>query len=391
MKGSIKKRGSSWRGRADLGIDPETGKRKVVSVTTRTKKEAGDELRRRLEKHERREYVPPDRLTLGQWLDTWIASYIEPTCRPRTLETYRSVVEQHLRPHLGALRLQTLEAEHLEQYFAERRGTLSAGTLAQHSVILHGALKSAVKKKKIPSNPALLVENRPQRTKTKNQEADEQSWEADEARRFLEAARKAGPQQAAFYTMALELGLRKGELCGLRWKEINLEEGTVTISRQLVRVGSGKTNREPLFGPPKNGRTRKLDISQGLVSLLAAHRKHQAEVKIKNRLAYRDYGLVFAKEGRGTSSDRIGEPLQANNIAEREFNGLVEKAEVRRVKFHGLRHTSATLALQHGTPIKVVQERLGHQKTETTLDIYTHALPSAHRDAAAMMGKLLHE
>ena len=390
MNGSIKKRGNSWRGRADLGVDPETGKRKQVSVTARTKKEAGDELRRALERQERGEYVPPSKLTLGQWLDIWFRTYVEPNRRPRTVETYRSVIQQHLKKAMGAVPLQRLEPEHVEKYFADRRETLSGSTLAQHSAILHNALKSAVRKKKIPSNPAALVEHKPQRAKSEHEEALKHCWEADEARRFLDVARRAGPQPAAFYGIALELGLRKGELCGLKWEALDLERGTVKIMRQLVRVGSAAAGREPLFGPLKRGKIRTLAISPETCSLLAKHKKHQAEVKLANRRAYNDRGLVFAKEERVQSAERLGDPMQANNIAEREFNRFVEKAGVRRIKFHGLRHTSATLALQSGVESKVVQERLGHLRHEVTMDIYAHALPSAQKDAARRMGKLLH-
>ena len=391
MKGSIKKRKNSWRARADIGIDPTTGKRKFVSVTARTKKEAGDELRRSLERHEHGEYVPPVKPTLGQWLDTWLATSIEPHKRPRTVETYRSVIDRHLTPALGAVRLQTLEPEHIEKYFADRRGKLSGGTLAQHSAILYAALKSAVRKKKIPSNPAGLVEHKPRRAKSEQQEAIEHCWEAHEARDFLDVARRGGPQPAAFYSLAIELGLRKAELCGLRWKDVDPERRTVRIMRQLVRAGSAAAGREPLFGPPKNGMIRTVDISPEMCAFFTEHKRHQAEVKLANRIAYNDLGLVFAKEARVKSTERLGDPLQSNNIAEREFNPLVEKAGVRRIKFHGLRHTSATLALQNGVPIKVVQARLGHLRTETTMDIYAHALPSAQKDAATMMGKILHE
>ena len=111
---------------------------------------------------------------------------------------------------------------------------------------------------------------------------------------------------------------------------------------------------------------------------------------MRNRLAYHDHGLIFAKEGRVTSAERLGDPLQTNNIAEREFDPMIKKAEVRRIKFHGLRHTAATLALAAGVPVKVVSHRLGHSKTSITLDLYSHVLPSMGKDAAAAVGSILH-
>lgn len=105
----------------------------------------------------------------------------------------------------------------------------------------------------------------------------------------------------------------------------------------------------------------------------------------------RTQGLVFAKEDRGSRHDCLGDPLQANNIAEREFDPLIEKAGVRRIKFHGLRHTAATLALQDGVRVKTVQKRLGHKRVEITMNIYAHALPSDQKEAAGKMGSLLYK
>lgn len=389
MKGSVKKRGGSWRGRADLGLDPNTGKRRIVSVTARTKKEVEDELRIKLEENRKGEYVPPSELTVAAWLDTWVQVVFAPGKRQRSVETYKSVIKLHLKPAFSETRLQQFEPEQVEEYFAARRGKLSDSTLSQHSAILFAAMKSAVRKKKIAKNPVALVESKPKRATGGHEDALRHCWEQDEARAFLRVARAAGAQPAAFYTMELELGLRKGEICGLRWEDVDLDRGTVRIVQQLVRVGAaGK--REPLFGPPKGGKVRTLDISpDDVCALLAAHKKHQAEVKLRNRMAYHDHGLVFAKEGRSRSTDRIGDPLQANNLAEREFNPLVKLAGVRRIKFHGLRHTSATLALQAGVPVKVVQARLGHRRIEITMDIYAHALPSAQKDAARVMSSIL--
>jgi len=129
-----------------------------------------------------------------------------------------------------------------------------------------------------------------------------------------------------------------------------------------------------------------------IVELLRAHKAHQAEVKMRSRTTYHDHGLVFAKEwsdvGRRTAE--LGNPLQANNLGQREYARLIRDAGVRRIKFHGLRHTSATLLLDAGVPPKVVQERLGHKQIATTLDIYAHVLPSMQREASERLAAVLH-
>ncbi len=147
-----------------------------------------------------------------------------------------------------------------------------------------------------------------------------------------------------------------------------------------------------MFGPPKNGRPRTLSISEEMVRLLKKHRAHQNRRKRANRHLYRDRGLVFAKdwEDMQRETDCLGDPLQINNIAERQFDPLQEKAGVRRIKFHGLRHTFATLALANGWQPHEVQRALGHKRVEITLNIYGHVLPDRKKEMAAHMGRILH-
>jgi len=174
--------------------------------------------------------------------------------------------------------------------------------------------------------------------------------------------------------------MRKGEIVGLRWQDVDLDACTVTVARRLLRPG-----KEPVFGTPKSkSAKRTLDISPETAQLLAEHKRHQAEVKMAHRTSYRDQGLVFAKE-----EGRLGDPLQSNNLGQREFAKLLKRAEVKPITLHGLRHTSATLALKARTPVHVVSQRLGHKKIEITLNVCAHALPLMQRDAAAKLSWLL--
>jgi integrase len=195
-----------------------------------------------------------------------------------------------------------------------------------------------------------------------------------------------GPQMAAFYHLALDTGARRAELCGLLWQDVDLDIGQVFIVRQLVKPGA-----PPMFGPPKNGEPRTITLTPKTVELLRFHKSQQAKTKLVNRAVYQDFGLVFAKDwwGLRTHGDTLGHPLQSNAIGQREFKRLVAQAGVRSIKFHGLRHTSATLLLQAGVPVHVVQERLGHKRIEVTLGIYAHVLPSMQQDAAIRLAALL--
>ena len=180
--------------------------------------------------------------------------------------------------------------------------------------------------------------------------------------------------------------MRKSELCGLQWSDLSAT-GTLTVKRQLVKPGG-----EPIFGPVKNKSPRQLELGSDTIELLRTHRRHQAELKLRNRQQYHDHGLIFAKEWGDLTRryDTLGDPLQVNNIGQREFAKLIVASGVRRIKFHGMRHTCATLLLQAGVPAYVVQKRLGHKRIEMTLSTYAHALPSMQQDAADRLGALLH-
>ena len=237
-----------------------------------------------------------------------------------------------------------------------------------------------------PSLPALPATGSSCRT-TSGKTKRSCAWTAKEARAFLAVAKAAGPQAAAFYTLAIDSGMRKGELCGLRWTNVDLDAGKVRVVQQLLKPGA-----DPTFGPTKTGKVRTVSIGPDTVELLRTHRQHQSEVKIANRARYLDLDLVFAKEPSDVRrrGDCLGHPLQVNNLGQRDYARLIKIAGVRPIKFHGLRHTCATLLLQAGQPVHVVSERLGHSKVSMTMEVYAHVLPDMQQDAAAKLSALLH-
>ena len=235
-------------------------------------------------------------------------------------------------------------------------------------------------------NVAKLVNGKPHAPESHAEEVEQHCWTAHEAKAFLDAAKAAGDQPAAFYSLALETGMRKSELGGLKWTDLDLAKGTVKIQRQIVTL-------HPLtFGPVKNKQPRTLRITAETGAQLRRHKAHQSELKLQSGGRYHDHGLVFAKEWGDVQRkrDTLGDPLGLNNIGQREFARLIKAANVRPIKFHGMRHTNATLALEDGTSPKVVQARLGHQKITTTLDIYAHVLPAMDQAAADAVGGLIH-
>ena len=290
-------------------------------------------------------------------------------------------------PKLGDTRLQELKSIDLEHYFGEQAATLAPATLEQHYTLIHSALEQALRGGLVVRNVAKLVSGKPHASHGHAEEIEQHCWTSEEATAFLDAAKAAGDQPAAFYALALETGMRKSELGGLKWTDVDLGKGCVRIQRQIVTVCP-----EVTFGPVKNKKPRTVTIAIETAALLRRHKAHQAELKLQSGGRYHDHGLVFAKEWvdlqRGR--DTLGDPLGLNSIGQREFAQLIKAAKVRTIKFHGMRHTCATLALQAGVSAKVVQERLGHKKIMTTLDIYAHVLPAMDQDAADRIGAAIH-
>jgi integrase len=279
--------------------------------------------------------------------------------------------------------LQKLRPSHVEAYYAD----VPAGSRPVHHTVLRRALRKAVKERLLAMNPATDLDHPPRRAKEASQDARLNCWTAAEARTFLVAAKAAGPQEGALYATALDSGARKSELCGLQWSDVDLEQGMIRIIRQLTKPGP-----DPTFGPPKNGCSRDVRLASETIELLRHHKRAQAELKMANRTTYHDLGLVFAKEYGDLTNrkDMIGLPLQANNLGERQFSKIIKAANVKRITFHGMRHTCATLLLQAGEPVHVVSKRLGHARVEITLNTYAHVLPDMQKQAAATMGALLH-
>ncbi|MBS1819612.1 MAG: site-specific integrase [Acidobacteria bacterium] len=386
----------------DLGyaVDAATGKRKRQQkwITFRgTKKQAEQHCNDLVGKANRKEFVEPSKMTVGEWLDHWLdVACKPPRRRPRTYETYRSTVDQHLKPGLGHLRLQELQAMHIERYHAERTH-LSAGTRQLHQAVLTTALKSAVKARLLYRSVAADVEGKPHPHRTAD-DVIANCWTAEEARAFLAATKTEPLQTRTFFALALDTGARKGELHGIRWDDIDLDTGTLRIVRQLEDPGKVRrrehagTKTEPAFGPTKTKRARTVDLGPDTIRLLREHKRAQAELKMQNRTTYRDYGLVFAREVRETKNlmGELGMPLPTSTLGGIVFKRLIAAAGVKRITFHGLRHTCATLLLNVGEPIKVVSERLGHTNVMITMNTYAHVMPGMQKAAATRLGALLH-
>ena len=310
-------------------------------------------------------------LTLGEYLDRWLADSLRGTVRASTCERHEINVRVHINPSLGNVRLKGLTPAHVRGLHREKLDSgLASATVRKIHSTLHKALSQAVSDGLIPRNAADVKAPRPAPEEMR-------PLSEGEACTFLDVARASGDRFEPLYVLAITTGLRRGELLGLRWEDVDLERGTLRVGRSLVReegrhtVGETKTRR---------GR-RQVNLTPRTVNALKAHRKRQLEERMRLAETYKDHGLVF--------STSIGTPVNPENLVNRSFKPLLEKAGLPKIRFHNLRHTCATLLLGRGVHPKFVQELLGHATIAITLDTYSHYLPSMGDQASGAMGDAL--
>ena len=303
--------------------------------------------------------------TVGLTWAPWLRDYAEHNVAPSTLERYRGIVEHHLIPALGGLRLRDLRPAHIQAAYGRalaaggradgRAGGLSARSVLQHHRVLKEALAHAVMWQLVARNAADAV--RP----PQGQRQDLRVLSPESARLLLQSAE--GEPYYSLIQVALATGARLGELLALRWSDLDLDGGTMRIMRTAQRLrGQGI-----VFHAPKTHRaTRAVALSPDTVQVLRQHRRAQAEQRLALGPAYGDGGLVFAKP--------TGEPLDGTAVS-KGFQKLAARAGVGPLRFHDLRHSAASLMLAAGVNPKVVSERLGHASVAFTLQVYSHVLP----------------
>jgi integrase len=306
-------------------------------------------------------------LALGQYLDRWLEDSVRHSVKPTTYESYSQLVRNHITPALGGKKLKDLTPDHVRRFrsFELEKG-LSTRTAQYLLFLLRKALQQAVEDGLLPRNVA-------QGVKVKQTQKDEvQYLTREEAKALLSAAR--GDRLEALYVLAINTGLRQGELLGLKWEDIDLDAGTLSVRRTLSRTKDG-----PRFTEPKTAKSRRsVKLTAPAVKGLKHHRAAQDEERARLGSLWEENGLVF----RSTTST----PLRRYNLVPRSFKPLLERAGLSRtVRFHDLRHTAASLLFSKGVHPKVVQEMLGHSTITITLDTYSHVLPDMQDRAVNAM------
>jgi integrase len=345
----------------------------------RTRAEALDAMNRFQVEMQDGTYVQPTRLTTGQYLRTWLAEVrARGLVRPTTIKTYDVAVRVHIAPRLGAVPVQQLTRRRIKDLYnilrqngrsRGRPGGLSPKSVHNIHLTLHRALEDAIDDGLLRSNPA----TRAHRIGTVRKEM--RWWTPDELHAFL-AAVESEPS-FALWRLAASTGMRRGELLGLQWSDVDLGRGLLSVQRQLVRNGEALG-----FGPPKTwaGR-RSIYVDRATLEVMRTHQLRQIRDKLAGAPAYRQHpNLVFChSDGRPRDPD----------VVSHQFARLVLRTGLRRIRLHDLCHTHASIALQAGVHPKVLQERLGHSNVKVTLDTYAHVMPPMHADAAARIAAIV--
>jgi integrase len=310
-------------------------------------------------------------IRLGAFLDNWLTEVAQVTVRPRTYVSYRYIIGLHLAPGLGHLPLATLSPADVQAFLnAKAMSGLSPRTVGYLRSVLRGALGHAERTDLVTRNVARLA--RPPRIPRRRVSP----LSVEEVRTFL--ALIAGDRLEALYLVALGVGLRQGEILGLRWSDVDLTRGTLTVRHALARIES----RLVLVEPKSATSRRVVPLPAFVRDALRTHRDRQATEVLPLRPAPPDpfADLVFVTT--------LGTPLDGITVT-RRFQRLLVTAGLPRQRFHDLRHACASLLLAQGVPARVVMETLGHSEISLTLNTYSHVMPSVGREAAERMDELL--
>ena len=362
-----------WEARYSAGTDPGTGKQIQRSITGKTQKEVAQRLKAATAAIDAGTYTAPCKMTVGKWLDTWADTYLTGV-KPRTAAIYRDNIRLHIKPYIGAIRLDALNTHTIQRtYNALLSGTAKKQALSSKTVkcvhgILHSALKQAAANGYIRFNPSDAC-TLPRVEKKELQPLDEAQISA-----FLKAI--DGHPFRHLYTVALFTGLREGEVLGLTWDSIDFQRGTLSIDKQMQLHQEKGTKDAYTLVPTKNGRARTVAAAPSVLQCLRQRRAEQAAQRLQAYDAWADTGLVF--------TDEIGRPLTKSAVY-RAFKRLAAEIGRPDARFHDLRHSYAVAAIRAGDDIKTIQGNLGHATAAFTLDVYGHVTDQMKQASASRM------
>ncbi len=363
-EGSIYQRADgTWCATISVGYRSD-GQRKRRTLFGESKQAVQDKLSKAASEVAHQRDIEPQRIKVGEYLDRWLKDAAKARVRETTYANYSRVVERHIKPHLGGVALSKLTSFQIHgMYSCLDQAGKSAETIRLVHAVLHRALKQAARWRLIPFNMAADVD------RPKGVKADITTLSAEQVGILFKAAK--GDRLEAIYVLAVTTGMRLGELLGLQWADVDLKGRAIMVQHSLQELNGKLTLAEPKTA---RGR-RRIDIPQMAVDALVRHKARMLKE-----------GFVG---GPWVFCNASGGAWRRSHFHSGEFKPLLKKAKLPDIRFHDLRHTSATLLLSQGVHPKVVQERLGHSQISVTLDTYSHVLPTMQIEAAGKFDQML--
>ncbi len=359
--GSITQRGDKYRVCFDYGIDRE-GNRVRKYRTFDTKRDATRAFNEHKVKMDKGTQIMPSEYTFAQWLDYWYKDIILPQIEETTAYGYRGMIENYLKPQLGEIRLQKLTARDIQQYYTwlMDEKELSPNTVIKHHNLLTNTLNAAERQEYITKNPMRAV------SPPKKRQREAKFYTSEQLGTLLDKA--VGTRLELPVYICAYLGLRRGELCGLRWSDVDLEHKTITIENTRTQAGKKEIEK----GTKTASSTRTLYLPDTLCDMLKAAKENQQACRAKYKNAYDDNDYVVVMED--------GRPFRPNYLSEL-FGKFLADNDLPKIVLHELRHTFASLSNQAGIPAYNIGKALGHSTPATTQKIYTHLLDQTHMQA----------
>jgi integrase len=375
-RGTVMKRGTGWAFRVDVGNDPATGRRRqVLRQGFRTKREAERALDEVLGSVRSGTVVTRSSLELGAFLDEWLANQRH-RLKDTTWASYEVAVGR-IKQGIGRSKLQALTPLDVETFYSGlaesgRKGKpLAPKSIRNTHVVLRKALADAERLGLVPRNVAAVAKPPVARRDPRR------TWSSDEVREFFSFVK--GDRLFAAYVLLATTGMRRGEVLGLRWSDLDLDAGELAVVHTVTTVGY-----VPVVSTPKTNRSRRVVyLDEETVRVLRDHRRRQREDRLAAGPAWQD-GVDFVFR------DELGALVHPDWFT-REFGRQVRLSGLPAIRLHDLRHTYATLALKAGVHPKIVSERLGHATVGVTLDLYSHVTPGIAREAANTVAAKLFE
>lgn len=380
VTGNIQKRkrknGYAWEITIETPPDPLTKKRNRSTKTVKgTKKEAEQVMRKLISEAEKGYHVTNNKITILEWVQTWIEVYITPNVSPTTLSRYQGMIKRYINPLLGNMQVQQLTTLAVQSWVNGLKVSpasgkeMSAATIKHTYHVLKGAMDKAVLAGIIPRSPCQGI------MLPKGEKKAAIVYDEQQIQQLLQAAK--GTEMELPIDMELCLGLRRGELLGLEWGDVDWKKGQIHIIRNRVIVNGKSVVKDPKTATSK----RTIDVPARLMEKL---KQHQRTCQMNRLRMGEDY----------TATDYIivhpdGKPIYPEYLSQM-LTKLQKKYDLPQCRFHDLRHLCASIMLMQGVNVKVAQERLGHKDISTTLNIYSHVLPSSAKEAAEKIGEMIY-